>query len=295
MNRRVGALRGLLVLLVGLGMVLGPLGLVPTEAASPPKLTFKTEKVKLKLKCGKVTVKIKKPVLKGSTKSNRSKVAKWADWLEKELLKDAKSDRYFCEEVMPAFGTTASGDLYQGRYVSVMMAWEGGFQAGNLKTLNLDLKTGKTVKLSEFASNKGRVFDFAQCLAFDEKHGEYEYWYAHLCSAESPRPPVGWRVTKKGIRTYVLWEGWNVSALVPWKHIVKPSYKKQKKHVTKNVPTLSPHSDELVSSDTRVTVQGNLVTVVAAGRSYYGAKGMATTGKPSWLRVVVPGKRDRAR
>lgn len=103
---------------------------------------------------------------------------------------------------------------------------------------------------------------------------------------------MGWRVTKKGIRTYVLWEGWNVSALVPWKHIVKPSYKKQKKNVTKNVPTLSPRSDELVSSDTRVTVQGNLVTVVAAGRSYYGAKGMATTGKPSWLRVVVPGKRD---
>jgi hypothetical protein len=82
---------------------------------------------------------------------------------------------------------------------------------------------------------------------------------------------------------------------VPWSHIVKPSYKKQKKHVTKNVPTVWSRGENQVPSNTKVTVQGNLVTVVAAGDTYYGVKGMADTGQYAWLTVFLPGEREYLR
>lgn len=259
--------------LLAVALVLGPVTTSPAEAASPPKLTFKTEKVKVQGKgCVSAVVKVKVPVLKGSTKANRDRVAKWSKWMKKTLLETA------CP-----MSARAEGAIYKGRYLSVVTELRGW----DVRSLNLDLKTGKTVKLSKFVSNKAHVFDFAKCDAINRAlRGGI------ICGGGFPEV-FAWRVTDKGVRIFSGYEGAPVDFLVPSKCIVKPSYKKQKKYVTKNVPTQSYYTDSVKPAKTKVTVQGNLITVLADGRSYYGVRGFGkvdTNGKLAWTPVFAPGE-----
>lgn len=275
--------RWIVVALLAAALAFGPVATSPAEAATKAKLTFTTEKVKVAGgSCGGQVVKIKVPVLKGSTKANQARVAEWSKWMKKSL---AKMPDRGCDAL-----ARAEGSVYKDRYLSVVMdlyAWE-------TRSLNLDLKTGKTVTLSKFVSNKADVFDFARCEAAATV---WPYVADYGCAKDYPGVHA-WRVTSKGIRVYSSYEGEPGDFLVPWSHIVKPGYKKQKKQVTKNVPTQWYYRDTVKPANTKVTVQGNLVTVQADGRSYYGTRGLGTvesSGKLAWVTVFAPGEWDQGK
>ena len=136
--------------LLAAALVLGPVATSPAEAAAKAKLTFTTEKVTFKTACGKVSVKLKTPVLKGSTKANRTRVAEWAKWLRKDVKKVLASNRHHCDGITSSAGSSAQGSIYKGRYLSVRMSWGGNIDETRAKFLNLDLKSGEKVPLSRF-------------------------------------------------------------------------------------------------------------------------------------------------
>ena len=276
--------------LLAAALVLGPVATSPAEAATKAKLTFTTEKVTFKTACGKVSVKLKTPVLKGSTKANRTRVAEWAKWLRKDVKKVLASNRHRCDGITSSAGSSAQGSIYKGRYLSVRMSWGGNTDETRAKFLNLDLKTGKKVPLSRFVSNKAGLFERAVCDAAGGDTGDSIESYTWCSWKSSTTSGSWWMVSSKGVRLQHVYAG---EVLIPWKHIVKPDYKKQKKHVTKNVPMW--WDGELRASKTKVTVQGNLVTVAAGGVTYHGVRGKAETGKYAWLEVFAPGQGDNLR
>lgn len=265
-------------------LVSGPVATPPAEAATKATLTIKTEKLVFKTACGKVTVKLKTPVLKGSTKANRKRVADWAKWLKKDVKKTLASNRNRCDGIKVDAGSAVKGTVYKGRYLSVRMSWGGTIEAESDRFLNLDLKTGKKAPLSKFASNTAGVLDLAVCLAATDTYG-YEAWEREHWCEDRRQVTEGWLVSGEGIWLHHQYLG---GVQVPWAYIVKPSYSKQKKHVSKNVEI--HFKEEVVREKATVTVQGNLVTVrdPYIGDVYYGAKGWGDQTENGWRVFVFP-------
>lgn len=287
MIRRMASLVTALVLAAA---VVPAAGTTEAAAATKPKLTITTRTETIQTPCGPVRYRAELPVLTGSTAANRARVKSFAGFIRKEILAEfrgasASECRDYWSRI--TFTTDSSGSMYKGRYVSVMASWHGGDMHGNLRTLNLDLKTGKTVKVTTFVSNKGRVFTWAKCTAFRKLAA---YLADQFCpGSPTYTPTVGWTVSTKGIRVY----GWGDNALfysprIAWSKLVKASYNKAKKHTTKGVPMRS--ECRRLTGKSTVTVQGGLVVVKtprADGLDSKSLYGVRTAGKTSGARWNV--------
>lgn len=265
------------------------------EGASAPKLSIVTRTTSVQTHCGLYTFSIKIPALSGSTKANRTAVASWADFVRKDvatLVTEHSGDDYYgCKMFLPKdFTFSVVGSIYKGRYLSVMVKWANS-PAGRLKTLNLDLKTGKTVPVSTFVSDVGKVYTWARCEAFValDEGLEQELKDAYCPGGAYPQGIDGWRVSSSGLQVYAAWEdGEYLAPAIAWSKLVSGSYKKSKRVTTKNVPSVL--TDDCGDRKTKgtVTVQGSLVTVSdnRSAAKYYGVKTAGTRVGGRW-RVQV--------
>jgi hypothetical protein len=269
-------------------------------AAAKTKLTFgKVNKV-LETSCGSYTITHISPKLTGSTKKNRDTVTAAFNAALKTAtaseIADYERNVYMDGCFKPKFRVQASGTIYKGRYLSVVISWKGDWYSASMddvRTLNLDLKTGKTVSLSTFAHDKNNaLFGMYAWKAVAKK----------LCKGCGVDPDTfprefkkfsRWTVSKSGITVYTtistyaqdqIGTDWGVySAIIPWSNIVKPSFSKAKKHNTKKVK--SYYSCGLPTYDgnrVTVTVQGNRVAVKHNRSVYYGVKSRGVKRGGKW-------------
>lgn len=165
-------------------------------------------------------------------------------------------------EVCDLSGST-KGEIYKGRYLSVLMQWHGCTHVHSLKTLNIDLKTGKPVKLSQFLDNRKNVF-----------------W--NVLNREAGFDTSGvwrsWNVGSKGVKAYAFdGESWFYSVTVPWNKVLKPGKTAGKKKYSSKAPLRC-----MGAGKAKVTVQGSLVTATytysgGGAIRFYGVRGSAKT------------------
>lgn len=274
----------------------------PAQAAGKPKLTFVTVKSAFPTEhCGTYTLPHRKPVLRNSTKANAAKVEDTYNSALAAAQRDALDEyNYQIRHVLEAFGelacyeptlkVTTTGSIYKGRYVSLASTWTGGDHAADgVRTLNLDLKTGKKVKVTTFASEKHKLFSWATCAALIKKVKKAtgvepeEY-----CPGSDQRRSLeGWTVSTGGIQVYG-YSGWSLyKATLPWSTLIKANYTKSTKKATKKVPGVLDACGSTKTTGT-VTVQGNLVTLWSSEsrRPYYGVKSDGKQTGKTW-RVTV--------
>jgi uncharacterized repeat protein (TIGR02543 family) len=124
-------------------------------------------------------------------------------------------------------GKSNSASIYKSRYLSVYLGVSGfscdtemGY-AGS-KTLNIDLKTGKSVPLSKFASNKGNAL-VKQLVNRAKAYGPP---YSYSSASDIKKYYLGkdkkWTVSSKGVTVYFHWELFDDGMLVKWPKIKKP-------------------------------------------------------------------------
>jgi hypothetical protein len=145
------------------------------------------------------------------------------------------------------------------------------------KYLNIDLVTGKTVKLSRFVNDSRGVFAFeigsamARSSTRDSGGGFGDLWGRNTIAEW--RGFRGWAATGSGVWVYFEWEGYVQPYLVRWERILKPGTATGKKVVSTARYTCSDTTYRL-----RVTVRGNLVKVVVPDQTVqYGVRGKSRT------------------
>ncbi|MEA5119136.1 MAG: hypothetical protein VB036_16165, partial [Propionicimonas sp.] len=199
----------------------------------------------------------------------------------------------------PHFKVTTVGSIYASRYLSLAYTWTGDWYSASqdgVRTLTIDLKTGKSVKLSKFVSNKGKLFTWAACKALISKAPNSGGWthdgQEDYCpDSEWQRSLDGWVVSKAGVQVYGSGDQGLYKATVPWAKLVKASYAKAKKTVTRKVPWGLRGCAKPTAT---VTVQGNLVTVreswMTQKVTYYGVKSAGKKSGSTW-RVALTNPR----
>lgn len=302
--------RRLLTFVVALGVAMtgSVVSAESAQAATKPKLTFVTVKRAFTSEyCGTFTLSHRKPVLRNSTKANAAKVTATFEsalaTAQRSWISEYDSYNYqlrlYTGELdcfKPSFSVKTTGSIYQGRYVSLASTWIGGDHSPDgVRTLNLDLKTGKKVKISTFVSNKGNLFSWATCRALMKKADKtlgYGGDQQQYCPDQSPRRALeGWTVSSSGVQVFGLstWE--MVKTTIPWSKLVKANYAKSKKKVTKRVPGKVITNCGTWKFTGTVTVQGNLVTMrhrPSQGVTYYGVKSSGKKSGGAWRVPLTP-------
>ena len=293
-------MKRLLTAVLALTLALTGIAVLPESAAaaSKPRISFTTVKRDFATKCGTFKLSHRKPVLTGGDKEIAKKVGKIFEATYREWIGPAKQHFDYNAELdgscagKPHFKIDTTGSIYQGRYLSLAYTWTGDWLSASLdgvRTFTVDLKTGESVKLSKFISNKGKVFTWTACNALAARErktapgfaGEISRIYCHWGENQ---PLDGWTVSKSGVQVYGSHDAGLFKATLPWAKLVKPSYTKSKKTTTKKVPTKAC----LGNPKATVTVQGNLVTVRHDGYSItaYGIKSGGRKVGTKW-RVTV--------
>jgi hypothetical protein len=297
-----GRLRVLVLsVILAIGLAAAPVGTPSATAATKPSLAFTGESHVLATTwCGNYSISHVAPVLAGTTAVIKSRVRAAFD----SVLHDATivaAQNYngltgpgSC--FAPKFKVRTSGVIFSGRYLSLAFSWTGDWYSASMdgvRTLNLDLRTGATVSLNTFRSDRGRVFSWAACLGlvragsgFDPQHSDGQD--AYCPDAEYHRTFDGWTVSSKGITVYGEGDGGLYRATVGWSGVVKPTYAKAKKHTTRKVPSTVVAECGSRKTTAVVSVQGNLVTARSAWNTtlHFGTKAVGKKVGGKW-RVTV--------
>jgi hypothetical protein len=284
------------------GAVVAP---TPAQAAgkSKPKLTFATVTRDFSTDCGVFKLSHRKPVLTGSTPAAAKRIDSAFEAIYQEWAGPAREHFDYNAELdgscrrQPHFKVGTTGSIYQNRYLSLAYTWTGDWYSASqdgVRTLTIDLKTGKPVKLSTFVSNKGKLFTWAACKALMAKApntgGDDRDSQQYYCpNTEWQRKLDGWVVSKDGVQVYGSGDQGLYKATLPWTRLIKASYTKAKKTTTKKVPGTLRSDCGSPKITSKVTVQGNLVTVRdswSKQNTYYGVKSSGKKVGGKW-RVTV--------
>ncbi len=136
----------------------------------------------------------------------------------------------------------------------------------NSKTLNVDVKTGKAVRLAQFAEPESFGYAVGVAIAGEGARPNKPCWTGFGCPDRWPgyadmrrrdlaswKRPNGWTVGNAGITVYYRWEDWVDSYPVKWASIVKPGVK-VKTSTSKNVKTNYGCTISVVQKGTLVSV-----------------------------------------
>lgn len=302
--RPVGTLVTALALTAGLWAA-GP----ATAEAATPKLRQQTVTTTFTTPVGAYTYTYKKPVLSGVKKSVKKQLdSQIAAFFGQAISRQKAADRRCVNDYDPAdpgsfdpweawrpeyarlTGQTEGG-IYGKRYLSIHLEWsafgcENFSGIGNDKWLNIDLKTGKPVKLSKFVNNKGSAFDYAVGIAIAQQGTKadggteepcwsgvwcFTRWPYEVADRRWPGPSAwkriaGWTVDSKGVKVYFRLDGGTLAKYrVPWNSINKAGVK-LRKTTTKAVPE--------GDGPGRYTVvqEGRLVTVKRGSAKWVGIR-----------------------
>ena len=276
---RIRHLLGCAAAVVGLagGSLVAPFTVAPAEAASKPAYSIKKVKKRFTTNLQSYTYIYTKPVVTGIKLSVKASIDKQVDkFFRRAITERIKGDRD-CEEPSDAWpalqpsGRTKGG-LYQGRYLSVFLHWDAtgcGDHMGLMdsKSLNVDVKTGKPMKLSHFAEMESLGYAVGVAIAGKGAYPNEPCWTGFGCpdrwngAADPRRPdlaswkhPHGWIVEKAGVTVYYRWEDWIDSYPVKWASIVKPGVK-VKTSTSRNVKTNYGCTVSVVQKGTLVSIK----------------------------------------
>ncbi len=293
MSRRLSA--AVAFLIIGAAGLVAPAG--NAQAARAAKIQLVTiQKDFVTQRCGTYKLSHVKAVLTGSTSANAKLVDKKflttltaAQQLALESYNGLIDSGEEC--FTPRFKVTSTGSVYNKRYLSVAYTWKGDWYSASqdgVRSLNFDLKTRKSVNVTTFVSNTGKVFTWAACKALNAKapdtgHGHDGQW-SYCPNTERQRNLDGWTVDAGGVTVYGSGDLGLYKAKLSWSKLVKPSYLKSKKATTSKVSTTKC----LGTPKATVTVQGGLVTVKVGNyaHSVYGIKPAGKKAGTKW-RVVT--------
>jgi len=183
-------------------------------------------------------------------------------------------------------GTTVAS-IYKHRYLSIHVVWSAvscdtPMGLGAEKFLNIDVRTGKSVKLAKFVNNYKDAFALEIGSAMNRERlaeggedapGDFGDWHNRTTIAEW-KSWAGWTVDASGVRVYYPWEGFTEAYLIGWDRVVKPGQPKGATHSSRALGRCG------LGSSTYLTVQvrGSVVKVVwAKNIASYGVRGKATT------------------
>lgn len=206
----------------------------------------------------------------GAVKSRISSAKKFvADW------------RRGCYEPEQSFSGPASlkmkvlsAQIYQGRYASVLLDTDSDAGCGGVShqkpyQVNIDLNTGKSVKIGTFVSNRPIVRSAASTSIYSAlKKKDLCVWDEY--SEKLLGLVDAWGVSKKGLTVaygrYTIAEGacGTVAVTVPWKHLIKPAEIKGKSRTTVYVSGLKK---EKVEGSSASFYSGVLVIVTQRGKA----------------------------
>lgn len=265
-----GIRNGLGVIAAALVSTLGlPFAVVaPAEAASGPTYTVQSITRTFNTSVATYTFTYQKPVVGGVSAAVAASVdnkvdAFFASAVEWRTVGDL--DCADTEEIPTNLSGDTQGGLFRGRYLSVHLSWDVAscydyrLPLAN-RWLNIDLTTGKSVKLSALVANPGGVRN----QAIDDRleaANQLEWWQA--------KDLAGWTISNSGLKAYFTWEGEASGYLVPWKNLVKPDWKSKRVTVTKNVKR---YINGDLSGRATVSVQGNVVKVDGRILTYRGVR-----------------------
>jgi hypothetical protein len=279
-------IRSVVAIVLAVGLCVSGLAAPSAHAAPKPKLTTAKVTTTFDTSVGSYTYTYVKPKLSGVKSSVKKKVEKEinaffasAISLQKTFVDD---DLLCVPEYDPKNATLSgklSGGIYKSRYLSVHLTVSGpgcgdGFWLLATEAwVNIDLKTGKAVKLSTFVDNRKNVFflEVGRAIAKKSADGWPPLGAPGRETLSSwKRGHAGWTVNSKGVKLYYYEEHSGTSAYqVKWERILKPGQVSGKKKYTSN----ASYSCSDDSKRKKVTVQGNLVTVKTPWETFYGVRG----------------------
>jgi hypothetical protein len=251
-------------------------------------MTLKIVTTQFRTSLGTHTYRYSKPALHGvktavATSVNQTVDAFFGQAIASQTAADAAclADGEVAVDTLPLEGHT-DGSVYKGRYLSVHLEWvaPGCDDPTGLigdKWINLDLKTGRTIKLSKFADDRHAVFagEIAAAMMRSPQRNTTDGYgdYFGRVTIAAWRDFDGWTVEKDGVRVYYHWEQFIDSYLVRWERVLKPG---SVKGSTTN--SFASYTCSDTTYRLRVTVRGGLVAVKPPdGTTEYGVRGRART------------------
>ena len=282
MNFRIRSVVVALVLAVGLSV--SGLAAPSAQAAPTPKLTTTSVTTSFKTSVGSYTYTYPKAKLSGVKASVKKKVeAKINAFFGSAISSQKVYDTDIEQSCYPDYDLKdmnikgkLEGGVYKTRYLSVYFevvapGCYDGPSPSKEDWLNIDLKTGKTVKLSKFVDNRKNVFllEVGRAIAKKEAEGWMILGNYGRDTLSSWKGYPGWTVSSKGVRVYYGWDIPIASYQVKWERILKPGQVSGKKKYTSKARYAC--SDD--SKSKKVAVQGNFVTVKTPWETFYGVRG----------------------
>lgn len=176
----------------------------------------------------------------------------------------------------------SAATIYSKRYLSIHVSWDAWSCQTTMgllddKYLNIDLKTGKSVKLSRLVDDQRGLFALEVGAAMArspqrDPDGGLGDWHGRNTIAEW-RDFNDWTAGPGGVTVYFSWEGFIESYLIRWERILKPHSVKGRKTISSAAYSCSDTHYRL-----RVTVQGGLAAVrTPDGSTEYGVRGRSRT------------------
>ena len=282
MNFRIRSVVVAIVLAVGL--CVSGVAAPSAQAAPKPKLTTTSVTTSFKTSVGSYKYTYPKAKLSGVKASVKKKIeAEITAFFKSAISSQKMYDEDIEESCYPDYDLKhmnikgkLEGGVYKSRYLSVYLelAAPGCYDAPSPSKegwLNIDLKTGKTVRLSKFVDNRKNVFylEVGRAIAKKEAEGWMILGNHGRDTLSSWKGYSGWTVSSKGVKVYYGWDIPMASYQVKWERILKPGQVAGKKKYTSK----ARYSCSDDSKSKKVTVQGNFVTVQTPWETFHGVRG----------------------